>query len=333
MTSPTRISTLLARIATIALCAGGLALAIFAPSSHAAYPEKIVKVVIGYGPGSSTDIVGRLIAQGLAEQWKQGVIVENKAGAAGNIAADFVSKSAGDGYTILFAQNGLAISVAANPKLPFDGAKDLIPAAGVTATPHILVVHPSSPYKSVAELIAGAKANPGKMSFSSSGIGNSDHMAGELFKVLAGVQAVHVPYKSGSLAATDVVGGQIDYYFAGMPVGLPLYKGGRLKALAVTGSSRYSGAPELPTMQEAALKDYEMTLWQGVFLPASTSPELASFIGASVLKLLDDPAMRERLTKAGAQLAPLPRDRFTSMYLADIARWKRIIPAAGIKLE
>jgi tripartite-type tricarboxylate transporter receptor subunit TctC len=204
-------SVLVKRVAALASL---VSLALYASISFAAYPEKVVKVVIGYGPGSSTDIVGRLIAQGLAEQWKQAVIVENKAGAAGNIAADFVSKSAGDGYTILFAQNGLAISVAANPKLPFDGTKDLIPAVGVTATPHILVVHPSSPYKSVAELIAGAKANPGKMSFSSSGIGNSDHMAGELFKVLAGVQAVHVPYKSGSLAATDVVGGQIDYYLS-----------------------------------------------------------------------------------------------------------------------
>ena len=308
-------------------------LLLFATLGHAAYPEKPIKIVIGYGPGSSTDIVGRLIAQGLSDMWKQGVIVENKPGAAGNIAADFVSKSVGDGYTILFAQNGLAISVAANPKLPFDGAKDLIAATGVTATPHILVVNPSSPYKNVAELIAGAKANPGKMSFSSSGIGNSDHMAGELFKVLAGVQAVHVPYKSGSLAATDVVGGQIDFYFAGMPVGLPLYKGGRLKALAVTSSTRYAGAPELPTMQEASVKDYEMTLWQGVFLPASTPPELASLISNSVLKLLEDPAMRERLTKAGAQLAPLSRAKFTDMYVADIARWKRIIPAAGIKLE
>jgi tripartite-type tricarboxylate transporter receptor subunit TctC len=301
--------------------------------SAAAYPDKAVKMVIGYGPGSSTDIVGRIIAQGLAELWKQPVVVDNKAGAAGNIAADLVAKSPVDGYTILFAQNGLAISVAANEKLPFNGQKDLLPTVGVTATPHILVVHPNSPYKSVAELIAGAKDKPGKLNFASSGIGNSDHMAGELFKVLSGVQAVHIPYKSGSLAATDVIGGQIDFYFAGMPVGLPQYKGGRLRALAVTSNARFSGAPELPTMQEAALKDYEMTLWQGVFLPTGTPPEVAEFVAASVLKLLDDPAMRERLTKAGAQIAPLTSPKFTDMYLKDIARWKRIIPAANIKLE
>lgn len=305
-----------------------------AGAAHAApFPEKPVRMVIGYGPGSSTDIIGRIVAQGLSEQWKQPVIVENRPGAAGNIAADSVAKSTGDGYTILFAQNGLAISIAANPNLPFNGTKDLLPVAGVTSTPHILVVNPNSPAKSVAELVATAKARPGKLNFGSSGIGNSDHMAGELFKVLAGIDAVHVPYKSGSLAATDLLGGQLDYYFAGMPVGLPQYKGGRLRALAVTAGTRYPGTPELPTMQESGLKDYEMTLWQGVFMPGSTSPEVAGFVAASVAKLLEDPAMRERLTKAGAQVAPLSAAKFNELYVNDIARWKKIIPAANIKLQ
>jgi tripartite-type tricarboxylate transporter receptor subunit TctC len=315
------------------LLATTLALAGALPVSAAAFPDKAVRVVIGYGPGSSTDIVGRIIAQGLAELWKQPVVVDNRAGAAGNIGADAVAKSVADGHTILFAQNGLAISVAANPNLPFNGQKDLFPVAGVTATPHILVVNQASPAKTVADLIALAKERPNKLNFGSSGIGNSDHMAAELFKALAGVQAIHIPYKSGSLAATDLVGGQLDFYFAGMPVGLPLYKGGRLRALAVTSAARYAGAAELPTMQEAALKDYEMTLWQGVFLPAATPKEVSDLISAAVLQLLDDPHMRERLAKAGAQVAPLARGRFAEMYLADIARWKRIISSAGIKLE
>ena len=317
----------------IALAAVALCGALAAGTGHAAYPEKAVKVVIGYAPGSSTDIVGRIIAQGLSELWKQPVVVENRGGAAGNIAADAVAKAPADGYTILFAQNGLAISVAANPKLPFDGTRDLLPAAGVAATPHILLANASAPYKTVSELIAQGKAAPAKLSFGSSGVGNSDHMAGELFKVLAGFQAVHIPYKGGAPAATDVIGGQLDFYFAGMPVGLPLYKAGRVRALAVTGSARYAGAPELPTMQEAGVKDYEMTLWQGVFLTAGTPPEVADFIAASVIRLLDDAVMKERLAKAGAQIAPLARSKFVDMYLADIARWKRIIPAAGIKLE
>ncbi len=321
------------RTATALLLSTLLLAAASVGNSLAAYPEKPVKVVIGYGAGSSTDIVGRIIAQGLSEAWKQPVVVETRAGAAGNIAADTVAKSAADGYTLLFAQNGLAISVASNSNLPFNGQKDLLPVAGATATPHILVVAPASPAKSVSELIALARERPNKLNFGSSGIGNSDHMAGELFKALAGISAVHVPYKSGSLAATDLVGGQLDFYFAGMPVGLPLYKGGRLRALAVTSAARYAGAPELPTMQEAALKEYEMTLWQGVFLPAATPPEIADSVGSAVLKLLDDSAMRERLTKAGAQVAPLARGRFSELYLADIARWRRIIAGAGIKLE
>lgn len=315
------------------LCTTLLLVTAIAPSVAATFPDKPVKMVIGYGPGSSTDLVGRMIAQGLTDLWKQPVVVDNRAGAAGNIAADAVAKSAADGYTLLFAQNGLAISVAAKTNLPFNGQKDLLAVAGVAATPHILVVSPSSPAKSVPELIALAKSQPNKLNFGSSGIGNSDHMAGELFKVLAGVEALHIPYKSGSLAATDVIGGQLDFYFAGMPVGLPLYKGGRMRALAVTSVARYAGAAELPTMKDAGLADYEMTLWQGVFLPAGVSKEVADFVGESVLKLLDDPTMRERLTKAGAQITPLNRAGFTDLYLGDIARWKIIIPAAKIKLE
>jgi tripartite-type tricarboxylate transporter receptor subunit TctC len=313
---------------------GALALAIAGPAAQAAgFPDRPVKMLVGYGPGSSTDVVGRIVAQALGDILKQPVVVENRPGAAGNIAADLVAKSPADGYTILFAQNGLAISVAGNPALPFNGQKDLIPLAQVAGTPHILVVHPSSPYKSVADLVAAAKANPNKLNFGSSGIGNSDHMAGELFKALAGVQAVHVPYKSGAAAAADVLGGQLDFYFAGMPVGLPQYKGGRLRALAVTSTSRYDGAPELPTMQESGVKNYEMTLWQGVFLPAATPAAVADTIGAAIAKLLADPATRDRLTKAGAQIAMLPRAKFTEMYLQDIERWKRVIVQQNIQLR
>ena len=312
--------------ALVLACTGGSCVA-------AGFPDRVVRMIVGYGPGSSTDIVGRIVAQGLAQLWAQPVVVENRAGAAGNIAADMVAKSPADGYTLLFAQNGLAISVAANSNLPFNGQKDLIPVAAVTGTPHILVVNPASPYKSVADLVAAARDNPDKLNFGSSGIGNSDHMAGELFKALTGVRAVHIPYKSGSLAASDLLGGQLDFYFAGMPVGLPLYRGGRLRALAVTSSARYSGTPELPTMQEAGVKTYEMTLWQGVFLPAGTPAEVSEMVGASVLKLLEDPAMRERLDKAGAQVVPMPRARFTEMYLRDIDRWKQVITAQHIKLQ
>ena len=302
-------------------------------SAVAAYPDKPIKMMVGYAPGSSTDIVGRMIANDLSLALKQPVIVENRGGAAGSLAADAVAKSAPDGYTILFAQNGLAINVAANPKLPFNGQKDLLPVVGVAATPHILIVNNNSKAKNVADLMALLKADPGKLSFGSSGIGNSDHMAGELFLATTGLQAIHIPYKGGSPAATDVVGGQIDFYFAGMPVGLPLYKGDKVRALAVTSKNRFSGATELPTMQESGVKGYEMALWQGVFVPAGTPTAIVQTLNNTILKILDTPEMKERFVKAGVQVAPMNTQQFSDLYNSDLARWKVVIEKSKIKLD
>ena len=302
-------------------------------SAFAAYPDKPIKMMIGYAPGSSTDIVGRIIANDLSLALKQPIIVENRGGAAGSLAADATAKSTPDGYTILFAQNGLAINVAANPKLPFNGQKDLLPVVGVAATPHILITNMNLPVKSVADLVAMLKADPGKMSYGSSGIGNSDHMAGELFLATAGLQAIHIPYKGGAPAATDLMGGQIDFYFSGMPVGLPLYKGDKVKALAVTSKNRFSGAPELLTMQEAGIKGYEMTLWQGIFVPAGTPPAIIKELNNSVLRILDTPEMKDRFQKSGVQIAPMNTQQFSDLYFSDIARWKVVIEKAKIKLD
>jgi tripartite-type tricarboxylate transporter receptor subunit TctC len=302
-------------------------------TAFAAYPDKPIKMMIGFAPGSATDIVGRMVANELSIVLKQPIIVENRGGAAGTLAADAVAKSNPDGYTVLFAQNGLAINVASNPKLPFDGQKDLIPVVGVAATPHILIVGKNSKAKNVADLIAMLKADPGKLSFGSSGLGNSDHMAGELFLATTGTQAIHVPYKGGSPAATDLVGGQIDFYFAGMPVGLPLFKGDKANALAVTGKARFSGAPELVTMQEAGVKGYEMALWQGMFVPAGTPQTIISTLNSTVLKMLETPEMKERFIKAGVQIAPMNTQQFTDLYNSDIARWKVVIEKAKIKLN
>src|SRR3954467_5019741 len=227
-----------------------LSLLLVATAAHAQYPAKPVRVVIGYAAGSSTDIVGRVMADRLAAYWKQPVVVETRAGAAGNLAADAVAKAAGDGYTLLFAQKGLAIRAAMLQNLPFKAETDLLPLAPTTATPHILIVPPDAPYKSVKELIAAAKAQPGKLSYASSGVGNSDHLCGELFNAVAGIQAIHVPYKGGAPASVDVMAGRIAYYFSGMPVGLPLHKTGRAPGLAVTGRKRFEGAPDVPTVGE-----------------------------------------------------------------------------------
>jgi tripartite-type tricarboxylate transporter receptor subunit TctC len=297
------------------------------------YPNKPVKILVGYAAGSSTDIAGRLIGQALAEMWKQPVVVENRGGAAGNLAADAVAKSAGDGYTLLFAQNGLAISTASNPKLPFNGEKDLIPVASVSATPHILIVPNSSPAKSVQDLIDMAKKSKAALNFGSSGIGNSDHMAAELFKVVAGIGGVHIPYRGGSLAATDTISGQLDFYFAGMPVGLPQAQAGRVRALAVTGKERFAAAPDVKTVAEQGLPNFEHVLWQGFFMPKSAPPELVKKISDDVLKILASKEFRDNLATKGISTFALASGPFQSYYLADVEKWRGVVKASGIVLE
>jgi tripartite-type tricarboxylate transporter receptor subunit TctC len=297
------------------------------------YPAKPVRLMIGYAAGSSTDIVGRVMADRLGAHWKQTVIVENRGGAAGNLAAEAVAKANADGYTLLFAQNGLAISAAALPNLPFNAETDLVPLAPVAATPHILIVGPDFPAKNVQDLIARAKAEPGKLTFASSGVGNSDHLCGELFSLMAGIKAVHIPYKGGAPAVQDVIPGRVDYYFAGMPVGLPLAKSGRARALGVTSKQRYAGAPDIPTIAEQGLPQYEATLWQGFFAPASISPELGARIAHDVEAVLKLPDTREMLQKSGAALFEDSQENFRKFFHADIEKWRNLVKRTNLKLE
>ncbi len=310
------------------------ALCFAAFAAHAQqYPSKPVRVLVGYAAGSSTDIVGRVMADRLGAYWKQTVIVENRGGAAGNLAADAVAKAQGDGYTLLFAQNGLAISAAALPNLPYSAERDLAPLAPVAATPHILIVGPDFPAKNVQELIARAKAEPGKLTFASSGVGNSDHLCGELFNMMAGIQAIHIPYKGGAPAVQDVIPGRVSFYFAGMPVGLPLAKSGRARALGVTSKQRYAGAPDIPTIAEQGLPQYEATLWQGFFAPASISPELGARIARDVEAVLKQPDTREMLQKSGASLFEDRQANFKKFFHADIEKWKNLVKSTNLKLE
>ncbi|HYI86350.1 MAG TPA: tripartite tricarboxylate transporter substrate-binding protein [Burkholderiales bacterium] len=311
--------------ALIALCIASIA--------HAQYPNKPVRVLVGYAAGSSTDIVGRVMADRLTAYWKQNVYVETRAGAAGNLAADAAAKAPGDGYTLLFAQNGLAISAAALPNLPFRAETDLVPLAPVAATPHILIVAPDFAAKSVADLIALAKKEPGKLAFASSGVGNSDHLCGELFNLMAGLQAIHVPYKGGAPAALDVMGGRIAYYFAGMPVGLPLAKSGKARALAVTSKTRFAGAPDIPTVAEQGLPDYEATLWQGFFAPASMPADVAARIAADIQKVVALPETKEKLQGAGVSLFEDSHANFKKFFPAEIEKWRGVVKKANLKLE
>jgi tripartite-type tricarboxylate transporter receptor subunit TctC len=310
-----------------------LALALALPAFAQQYPTKPVRLLIGYAAGSSTDIVGRVMADRLGAYWKQTVFVENRGGAAGNLAADAVAKAHDDGYTLLFAQNGLAISAAALPNLSFKAETDLVPLAPVAATPHILIVGPDFPAKNVQELIAAARAAPGRLTFASSGVGNSDHLCGELFNLMAGIQAIHVPYKGGAPAVQDVIPGRVSYYFAGMPVGLPLSKSGRARALGVTSRQRYAGAPDIPTIAEQGLPEYEATLWQGFFAPASISPELGARIARDVETVLKQPETREMLQKSGAALFEDNQANFKKFFRADIEKWKNLVKRTNLKLE
>jgi tripartite-type tricarboxylate transporter receptor subunit TctC len=313
-----------------------LALFIFAfslPATAQQYPTKPVRLLVGYAAGSSTDIVGRVMADRLGAYWKQTVIVENRGGAAGNVAADAAAKSPGDGYTLLFAQNGLAISAAAVPNLPFSAERDLVPLAPVAATPHILIVGPDFPAKNVQELIAAARAAPGRLTFASSGVGNSDHLCGELFNMMAGIQAIHVPYKGGAPAVQDVIPGRVTYYFAGMPVGLPLANSGRARALGVTSRQRYPAAPNVPTIAEQGLPQYEATLWQGFFAPASISPELGARIARDVETVLKQPETRANLAKVGVTLFEDSQANFKKFFRDDIEKWKNLVKATNLKLE
>jgi tripartite-type tricarboxylate transporter receptor subunit TctC len=314
----------------LAACVAALAVPL---AAHAQYPAKPVRVLVGYVAGSSTDIVGRVMADRLGAYWKQSVYVENRGGAAGNVAADAAAKASGDGYTLLFAQNGLAISAAALPNLPYKAETDLVPLAPVAATPHILIVAPDFPAKSVQELIARARAEPGKLAFGSSGVGNSDHLCGELFNVMAGIQALHVPYKGGAPAATDVMAGRIAYYFAGMPVGLPLAKSGRVRALAVTGKQRFGGAPDIPTVAEQGLPEYEARLWQGFFAPAAVPPELSARIARDVQTVLAQPETRDKLQSVGVELFEDNQANFRRFFAAEIEKWRNVVKAANLKLE
>ena len=311
----------------------GLALALICGAAQAQYPAKPVRVLVGYAAGSSTDIVGRVMADRLSAYWKQSVYVETRAGAAGNLAADAAAKAPGDGYTLLFAQNGLAISAAALPNLPFSAERDLLPLAPVAATPHILIVAPDFPAKNVQELIARAKAEAGKLSFASSGVGNSDHLCGELFNLMAGISAIHVPYKGGAPAATDVMGGRIAYYFAGMPVGLPLHKSGKARALAVTSKERFPGAPEVPTVAEQGLPDYAATLWQGFFAPSAVPAELGARIAADIQKVMALPETREKLAGASVTVSTSSQAEFKRFFSAEIEKWRDVVRKANLRLE
>ncbi len=301
--------------------------------SHAqTYPAKPVRIIVGLAPGGTTDVFTRTLAQRLTEAWGQTVIVENRPGASGMIGGEAVAKSAPDGYTLLVSpQTSLAVAPALYGKAPYDTVKDFAPVSLLGSTPLVMIVHPSFPARSFKEFMELAKKQP--LTFGSGGVGSSPHMTGELISAALGVKMTHVPYKGENPAIADTIGGQIPIMFGNLPVALPHVRSGKVLALATTTAKRSPLTPEIPTMSEGGIKDFEMATWYGMLAPAGTPPELVSKIQRDSARVLSDAATRERLTKMGVDLVLNTPEEFKAYLQSEIARYTKIIRENGLKAE
>ncbi|HLX24371.1 MAG TPA: tripartite tricarboxylate transporter substrate binding protein [Usitatibacter sp.] len=299
-----------------------------------AWPSKPIRIIVPYPPGGTSDILARALAPGITEAFGQAVVVENKAGATGNLGADYVAKSKPDGYVFLLADIGsLAISPSVQADLPFDPVKDFAPVAMVAYSPHLLAVHPSVPAKDVKELIALAKAKPDSLNFAVSGIGGANHLAGIDFAMRAGIQWTYIPYKGGSQAISDVVGGQAQVLFNGMLATYPFVKDGKLRAIAISSAKRFSAAPGIPTVAESGIPGFETGSWQGLVAPAGTPAEIVDKLHAAVTKILATAEMKDRLDKAGAEVRPQSPAQFGEFIRSEKARWAKVVKESGAKFE
>jgi len=290
------------------------------------YPRRTVSMVVPYSPGGATDILGRAAAQKLTELLGQQFIVVNRDGATGAIGSEFVAKSAPDGYTLLWGSaSPIAINRAYNPKLPYDPLRDFVGVALFCQIPYMLVVHPSLPVRSVKELIALAKAQPGKLNFASSGTGGAPHLSGELLKTMTGIDIVHVPYKGTSLFMTDLLSGQIELAFTAATSSLAPTKAGRLRALAVTSTRRLPLVPELPTMAEAGVPGYELVNWYGMLAPAATPSDVVATLNAAMLKTLEFPDVKARIAAEGAYPAGGSSEQFNAFIREEVKRYVNVV--------
>jgi tripartite-type tricarboxylate transporter receptor subunit TctC len=297
------------------------------------YPSKPIRVIVPFPVGGIADLYTRIIGAKVSEAWGQPVLVENRTGAGGNIGADLVAKSAPDGYTLGIGSVGThAVNVSLFSKLPYDPVADFAPIALVAEADALLVVHPSVPARSVAELIALARAKPGALSFASAGPGTTSHLAGELFKLMAKVDMLHVPYKGNTPAITDLLAGQTSLLFATMPTVLPHAKAGKLIALASCSARRAAATPELPTVAET-LPGFDVANWVGLFAPAGTPPDIVKRWNAEVLRVMQTPEMRDRLVGEGARFVATTPEQFGAYVKREIGRWAPVVKASGAKAD
>ncbi len=307
-----------------------------APLAQAqAWPTKPLRLIVAYPAGGGLDFVSRTVAQRLGEMLGQQVVVENRAGASGSIGADFVARSAPDGYTLLMASPAeVVVGPAAGQKLPYNPETDLLPIALAGETPLVIVINPAVPAKSVAELIAYAKANPGKLSYGTPGTGSSMQFAGEAFNAGAGTQILHVPYKGAAPAINDALGNQVPMAIVGMPPTVGHVKSGKLRAIAVTSAKRSAAMPDVPAITELkGMGDYRFTNWMGLFAPAKTPPAVVDRIGAEVAKMMQEPAMRQRLADNGVEPQGARGPEFDAFLKAERQRYSKVAAERGIRFE
>jgi tripartite-type tricarboxylate transporter receptor subunit TctC len=305
---------------------------LFSTPALAQYPVRPIRLVVPFPPGGTNELLSRLISQKLQERWGQPVVTENRAGAGGNIGAEVVAKSPPDGYTLLFGTNTLTINPFMVKQMPFDVQKDLAPVAMIATTPFIVVVNNNLPVRNVSELVAYAKANPGKLSFGSAGAGTPHHLGTELFKTMAGVDMVHVPYKGSAQALTDVMTGQLHLMWVTINVGMPLVASGKLRAIGLGEPQRSAAHRDLPTVAET-LPGYEVTAWYAVFAPAGTPQEITGQLSAELVRVFQLPEIRDRLAPLGVEITTRGAAELREIVASDLAKWRKVVAEAGIRPE
>jgi tripartite-type tricarboxylate transporter receptor subunit TctC len=310
--------------------AGALALVPFAAQAQAAFPSKALTIVVPFSAGGTTDILARVVGQTMSKDLGQPVIIDNRAGAGGNIGAQMVARAAPDGYTLLMGTVGThAINQSLYKKMPFDPIKDFAPLTRVALVPNLLVANPGQPYKNVKELIAYAKANPGKVTFASSGSGTSIHLSGEMFSQMAGLEMQHIPYKGSAPALTDLLGGQTAIMFDNMPSVIGHVKAGKLRPLAVTTPQRSPALPDVPTIAESGVPGYSATSWFGLLAPANTPAPVIAKLNASILKALADPEVKKKMAEQGAEPHGEKPEQFAEFIRSETAKWGQTVKKSG----
>lgn len=305
----------------------------WAQNSAVDYPNKPIKMIVGYAPGGGTDIMARLIGQQISAALGQTVVVENRPGAGQNIANSLVARAAPDGYSLLLSSSAMAVNVSLYPKLDYDPVKSFTPVAVFAQSPNVLVVPAALNVNTVAEFVDYAKKHPGKVNFSSSGAGSTQHLAAEMFKQTVGIDATHVPYKGSGPSILAVQSGDVHFTFINIPSVTPMLNGGKIKVLAITSDHRSPVLPDVPTMAEAGVQGMEVSAWYGVLAPAGTPRDVVGKLAASINKAVDDKAFRAQLETGGAEPIRASSDYFVKFLADDIARWKKVIQESDTRIE